>query len=82
MKLIALLLLSGCASNLSVEDREWREGIDRENWQMCDSAYNRARVVVYHMDHRHGRNAVWWQIKSDLVHNHCRKVLGKYYAEY
>ena len=88
MKLIpALLFLCGCASNLTIEEieaREWRRAIDNENWSMCDKAHRQSNVATYHHNHMHGKrdHIQHWMIRTDLVHNSCRLVLGDHWADY
>lgn len=79
----ALALTSGCATQLTPEEREWRRGIDAENWRLCEMVYQRQNVVIVsdhpHVRHRRHRPH---EIQSDLVANQCRRVLKEYWAEY
>jgi len=81
-----LFLLASCAplTELQKEEREYRSDIDRENWYMCNKAYSAHGAPTIHYDHRHGRrdNVRSWDIKSDLMVNQCRSILGEAWADY
>lgn len=54
----------------------------RENWQMCERAYAQAGKATYHSGHTHrrGQKLHIEHIRSDLATNHCRMILGPYWA--
>ena len=72
----------GCISSTN-EERDYRRAIDSENWETCKLAYRQAQKahVSIHM-HLKGRPHRPYEIQEDLVSNHCRFVLGKYWAHY
>lgn len=79
-----LLLLSGCSSGAlyTPEELEWRHQMDRENWALCELAYKNAGVATFHKGHIHGRGIVRiHDVRTDLAINHCRSILGPYWAE-
>ena len=84
MKYLLPLLLFGCAATETAEDVEWRHGIDKENWQMCEAIYKEARVYTLHIGHIHRRGIEprWYEIRDDLYSNDCRRALGDYWIEY
>ncbi len=87
---LLVLLISGCATTLTSEERlardderEWKDQIDLENWLMCDSM----GIMFVHYDHGHsrwdrGRRVSRWHIKSDLRHNPCYIALGNMWIHY
>ena len=86
MKYLPLILLVGCASNLTEGEREWREGIDRENWALCERVYRDQRRPTLHVGHTHKyegrRPPKIWHVRDDLRTNYCRSVLGRYWVNY
>ena len=72
--LLVILALTGCASTLTPEEREWRAAIDAENWALCERVYREARVMIVYTEPS--------MVKRDLVVNECKRVLGDYYADY
>ena len=88
MRILTLicLFLAGCASNLTADERDWREGIDRENWRLCDRAYRQARKATIHLNHSHKyedrRPVKHHFIRDDLMRNQCRSILRDYWADY
>lgn len=85
--LVTLLIMhsSGCAV-LTEEESELRLQLDRENWALCEYAYELGGVATLHIDHIHRNGHVYGMpehhaIVSDLMYNNCRLVLGKYWAE-
>ena len=81
------LLLSGCAGQALTEDdlfdREWREGIDANNWAMCKQAYRQVNTPTQsNHTHRRGRTHRPYEIKSDLVANQCMMTLRNYWEKY
>ena len=88
-KLLALvfLFLGGCATTLTDEERavrEWKRGVDMENWLICENIYAYHGKATMHVDHVHRNNnsVSPVMIKQDLSVNDCRKILGDYYMEY
>lgn len=64
--------------------REWREGIDRENWRLCQQVLRQHGVRIY-SDHTHGRKGfdhAPHEVKSDLSKNSCKMVLRDHWADY
>lgn len=90
--LLAILLAGGCASTLTEEqqqekewDREWKQGIDAENWRMCELMYKQAGKGTLHVDHQHDRRGPprHWEIRSDLMYNQCQMHMkDEYWSEY
>lgn len=80
--------ISGCAtqplSYEEIEARDWRRGIDRENWEMCMAAYKQADRYTVHVNHegtpQHHRRIN--NIRSDLLVNQCRWVMRNYWIDY
>ncbi len=86
MKYFPLLFLFGCASNLTEAEREWRHGIDRENWRLCERVYQQQGVATVHIGHSHRydsrRPPRIWHVRDDLRVNNCQRILGNYWADY
>jgi len=86
MKLLALLFLVGCSTTPMTERekemREWKRGIDRENWINCQKVVSR----TWHINHSHNRPHTSmmeaFNIRSDLVTNGCQMHLGEHWIEY
>ena len=89
MKVPTLILLLttvfGCASYepLTPEELEYNRNADVENWQLCMQILERQQHVrTYHDNHEH--KIPWrvkhWMLESDLRDNHCRILLGDYWA--
>ena len=78
--IFAILIMSSCASNLTPEEIEWREGIDKENWSLCE----RMSASTTHVGHEHRkhRRLSHMDIRDDLSRNSCRMLLGEEWAEY
>lgn len=86
--LTLLLLMSGCASSQTVEEKEKFEDTRRiaeANWYACEAIYKQAGRPTYHLDHTHkwderrpSRAAVW----NDLFVNDCKQLLGEEWLEY
>lgn len=56
--------------------------MDWENWKLCMYAYQKSRAMTYHEGHTetgHKLGSQW--IRADLAKNHCRSVLGSYWAD-
>lgn len=79
--LLALILLCGCAETLTKEEIEWRRGIDRENWALCQRVYKQAGEYLV-FDHAHNDNEKTALLRSDLARNNCRMVLRDYWIKY
>ncbi len=80
--LLLFLLLAGCAETRTRDEIEWDRQMDRENWALCMKAYEHAGKPTFHRGHIHGRgaNRLEW-IRTDLMDNNCRRVLGPYWAD-
>ena len=82
--LVLILLLAGCAETRTQEEIEWSHAMARENWALCETVYVNAGKPTFHRGHTHGRGATRERIewtRQDLADNHCRQVLGSYWAE-
>ncbi len=98
---IVLFLFAGCATvypecemfgedtseriQCQIDEREWRQGIDRENWVMCTFVYSKSSGhFMVHYDHRISRLRPHkiWEIRDDLVKNDCRRIMRKMWVEY
>ena len=89
MKLLPLLLLlASCASNLTADQMQWRQGIDNENWDNCERVYLSSAVYTLHIGHTHSKRDVRLgkvsdrDIRDDLMTNNCRFILRDYWIEY
>jgi hypothetical protein len=94
--LICISIMVGCSglgacSTVLTEDelfaRDWKRGIDAQNWELCDYAYRKAGRPTVHRDHRHTRHGIRHMnpdaaIRSDLLQNDCRIVLRDYWIDY
>ncbi len=96
LTILMSILMSGCATvypecvqhaeesaeraQCQLAVRDYRRGIDNENWITCAQTLD----FEVHTDHLHGpRDKVYpADIKSDLAMNRCQNRLGKYWAEY
>ena len=78
-----LLLLPGCSLGpaYTPDELEWRHQMARENWALCEQVYAKAGVVTIHRGHTHSRPVRISAIRQDLAENHCRRVLGPYWAD-
>lgn len=79
-----LVFLAGCSNNPEV--REWNLAASRENYNLCRLAYKQNRQPMLHVDHIHREDRIeglpeYWALKSDLMHNKCRVILGEYWVE-
>ncbi len=78
----------GCAplTEIEKEERDWKTNIDLENWENCELVYSRSLQATWHMGHSHNHNRSKMQsrcdIRSDLVNNSCRLVLGEHWIRY
>ena len=76
---VVLLAIAGCSTMPAeqvAQQREWREGIDSQNYQLCEQVYNQFG---------HSFNRVFdtgLNVKATLQANECKHVLGKYWASY
>ncbi len=86
--IVASLLGASCAP-MTIEDKERREyndAIAAENWRLCQQVYTQHRKPTYHRGHVHnGTGRVYGTskieaIRSDLMDNNCRQVLGDHWA--
>jgi len=103
--LIFTLVFSGCATIYEECDhlvdypeafeicqdevRMWRDGIDAENWEMCELAYRNSGVPTMHYDHTHDKfrgimteSSRKAAIRSDLLANRCRSSLKDWWIDY
>lgn len=81
--LVLVLLLAGCAETKTQEEIEWDRAMDRENWALCEKIYEQSAVPTFHRGHIHRRGVpdkIEW-VRSDLMQNSCRQVLGPYWAD-
>lgn len=81
MALFALLV--GCASqDLTRDEIEYRHGVDYLNWLTCMKAYHDNGRSTVHTYPASVRKPTHHEVRSDLIGNNCRWVLGEYWAEY
>lgn len=81
---IFAFMVTSCKS-LTVEESEWRRGIDKENWAACEQAYSASGVSTEHSNHTHGRTHKppnSFDIRDDLARNYCKSILRDRWAEY
>lgn len=59
-------------------EREYSEGQDAANYELCQRIYRQHSVPMVHVGHAHGkRNRIdAWHIKDDLMYNRCRALIG------
>lgn len=80
---LLLLLLPGCSLEpLSPDEIEWRHQMDRENWALCELAHKQSGSATFHRGHTHADDRVTRisHVRQDLADNHCRMILGPYWA--
>lgn len=68
-----------------VDTREWRNGIDKENYNNCVIAYSRSeKAWMIHRNHRHGPKdrVKSIDLRGDLADNGCQYFLREGWAEY
>lgn len=75
-----ILMLVGCASNLTPDEIEYRDAERAEQWRLCEMVYKANGVPTVHMGHSHDRryerlHSQKEAIRSDLLHNDCRRIL-------
>ena len=86
--LLFLLLCGSCTAMTPAERERQQErlAIDLENWEMCELAYSQSHQPTWHYGHTHARPlkglALREAVRSDLVTNRCRWVLGDHWADY
>lgn len=85
MRYLILLLIVGCASQLTEDEileREYNQAINKENWYMCQKVYadNGSPTYSRHAHSKH-RKHTDWDVKDDLTWNNCKFVLGSTSAE-
>ena len=81
MRYLVLLLLAGCAQNLTVDEeyKRWHQRqVDIENWNMCKQVIRVEIHDNHRADHRRNKHA---DIRSDLWTNSCRWVLRDNWIE-
>lgn len=81
MLLFIVIVISSCAETKTKDEIEWDRQMARENWALCEEAYQRSGIPTYHAGHIHTRysKAKIEHVRSDLSHNNCRRVLGSYW---
>lgn len=83
LSLLLFTLMLGCSSTPPTEaelfEREYNRSAARENWMLCERVLRRHNRLVVHDNHSHqkGRPARHHEIKSDLLVNRCRQIIGK-----
>ena len=85
MLISTFLMVVGCASTLSEDERLWRRSIDNENYANCSQVFDQsADAFMIHWGHRHGKNDRVYQIdiRHDLAFNQCKSILRDYWVEY
>jgi hypothetical protein len=81
------IVIAGCASYLDrmteeeLWEKQWREQVDRENWELCQLAYHRAGVTM-HFDHAHSDDEKPLLIRFDLSRHNCQSILREYWIDY
>ena len=78
-----VVALSGCASNLTVEEREYNRGVDSHNWETCELLYQRAGVpYITGMSTRIRKQSLrHYEVLHNLRINRCRVVIPCKYWE-
>lgn len=82
--LLALFIISGCASVPLTEDQEYNRQVSAENWAMCEAIMVEQHATQALHYHHHGRNNMYtrpWMITQDLSNNFCKRRLGRRWAE-
>lgn len=76
--LLPLILLSGCASTMTDDEREYEQAEDYHQLALCEKVYEQlgAQMVSHHM-HRDGRRHRHWEVKEDLRLNQCDRLLRR-----
>jgi hypothetical protein len=84
MKYLLLLLLAGCATDLTDEERAYRDVVDKGNWEACAALYERYEKPTFHMGHIHrrGHRVRRGDIRDDLTYNRCKMVMGESWMNY
>ena len=71
-------------TELEREEREWKRGIDRENWELCMQAYS--GTATWHINHSHNTpttpSSEAAYIRSDLAVNRCQIILRDHWIDY
>lgn len=79
---VALVIITGCTT-LTVEERNDRRIIDRDNWSLCVLAYKQSGRPTEHREHSSEHKYITpIDLKMDLGFNNCEQVLGKHWAPY
>lgn len=83
LSLMVTLLLSGCVTQLSDFERDWRRGVDKNNWELCKRVYRESKVpMISSHDHQKHKPHRPNEIKQDLADNRCRSILKGYWENY
>lgn len=80
---LIFLFLGGCATQgLTEEEKEWRRHVDRENWFLCEKAYQQSGTTMW-FDHKHDPDTEPpVELKMDLGRHMCKSILKQYWVEY
>lgn len=80
-----LIVMVACTSvqNLDREEHEYRERVDRANWDNCAAVYRSAGKPTIH-DHVHdpGKPIRRQELLDDLRWNGCKMLLGDEWLDY
>ena len=79
---VMLIAVAGCAT-VNEDEREWRQGIDAENWSLCELVYRQNGKATVHNNHDYSHKHISpIDLKMDLGFNNCKRILGDYWASY
>ena len=79
--ILGALILSGCATSQTPEEREWARAQARLNWENCQQAYrDHIPSLFLHYQHEPGEERPI-DITSDLAFNECKRVLGSEWVQ-
>ena len=67
-----------------LEGRDWRRGIDKENWENCRTVMNNNDIIEWHINHSYNprRPPGGTQLRMCLAQNGCKQLLREYWIEY
>ena len=81
MRYLVLLLLVGCATQLTFEEREYRYAETYEQWWVCKEMYLRGGGVwITHWHHSKAiekglKRPIEYNMVDDILRNNCSSIL-------
>ena len=76
MKYLLPLILVGCATELTPDEREYRDNENAAKWELCKEIYKaHGKPTISYHDHGPHKTHKAWEVRDDLMHNQCHRLL-------